>query len=149
VRTSGDPRDAMAAFRAVVSQVLPREPLRQVARLDDLVAAQTAERRLNMLMFGLFGLLGLVIAAVGLFGVMAYLVAQQTRDIGIRMALGATRASVVGRVAGHAGALVVAGLVAGGTAAWWFSNLASGFLFGIEPSDARAYGVAMLTLLAA
>ena len=81
-----------------------RQPLRQIARLDDLVAAQTAERRLNMLMFSLFGLLGLVISAVGLFGVIAYLVSQQTRDIGIRMALGATRSRVVAGVFGHAGA---------------------------------------------
>jgi predicted permease len=74
LRTSGDPNDALSSLRAIVSQVLPREPLRYIARMDDLVAAQTAERRLNMLMFGLFGVLGLVIAAVGLFGVLAYLV---------------------------------------------------------------------------
>src|SRR5262249_51354044 len=67
VRTAGDPNDALPALRAVVAQVLPQEPLRNIARMDDLVAAQTAERRLNMLMFGLFGVLGLVIAAVGLF----------------------------------------------------------------------------------
>jgi putative ABC transport system permease protein len=149
LRTSGDPNDALASLRAIVLQVLPREPLRSIARMDDLVAAQTAERRLNMLMFGLFGVLGLVIAAVGLFGVLAYLVSQQTRDIGIRMALGATRARVVAGVVGHAGGLVVAGLVAGALTSWWLSNLASRFLFGVDPRDARAYGVAMATLLAA
>jgi ABC-type antimicrobial peptide transport system permease subunit len=132
-----------------VSQVLPQEPLRQIARLDDLIAAQTAERRLNMLMFGLFGVLGLTIAAVGLFGVLAYLVSQQTRDIGIRIALGATRARVVTGVVSHAGALVAAGLVVGGFTAWSLSNLARGFLFGLDPTDARAYGVATITLIAA
>jgi predicted permease len=149
LRTSGDPNDALPGLRAIVAQVLPMEPLRQIARLDDLVAAQTAERRLNMLMFSLFGLLGLVISAVGLFGVIAYLVSQQTRDIGIRMALGATRSRVVAGVLGHAGGLVLSGLVAGGLAAWSLSNVAGAFLFGLDPRDARAYAVAMVTLLAA
>ena len=149
LRTSGDPNDALPGLRAIVAQVLPQEPLRQIARLDDLVAAQTAERRLNMLMFSLFGLLGLVISAVGLFGVIAYLVSQQTRDIGIRMALGATRSRVVAGVLGHAGALVGTGLALGGFVAWAMSHLAGRFLFGLDPRDPRAYGVAMATLLAA
>jgi putative ABC transport system permease protein len=102
-----------------------------------------------MLMFSLFGVLGLAIAAVGLFGVMAYLVSQQTRDIGIRMALGATRSRVVAEVFRYVGWLVGAGLIVGGFAAWSLSNLAGGFLFGVDPRDARAYGVAMITLLAA
>src|SRR4029453_981902 len=100
-------------------------------------------------MFGLFGLLGLTIAAVGLFGVLAYLVSQQTREIGIRMALGATRARVIADVVGHAGWLVTSGLAVGGLAAWSLSNLAGRFLFGLDPRDARAYGVAMATLVAA
>jgi len=149
LRTTGDPNEALPALRAVIAQVLPQEPVRQIARLDDLIAAQTAERRLNMLMFALFGVLGLVIAAVGLFGVLAYLVSQQTRDIGIRMALGATRARVVAGVVGHAGSLVAAGLAAGGLAAWSLSNLAGRFLFGLDPRDVRAYGVAMATLIVA
>jgi putative ABC transport system permease protein len=149
LHTSGDPNNALPALRAVVAQVLPGVPLRQIARLEDLMAAQTAERRLSMLMFGLFGLLGLVISAVGIFGVIAYLVSQQTRDIGIRMALGATRSRVVAGVLGHAGGLVVSGLVVGGLAAWSLSNLAGRFLFGLDPRDARAYAVAMITLLAA
>ena len=149
LHTSGDPNDALPALRTVVAQVLPQEPLRQIARLDNLVAAQTAERRLNMLMFSLFGVLGLAIAAVGLFGVLAYLVSQQTRDIGIRMALGATRARVIADVVGHAGWLVTGGLAVGGLAAWSLSNLAGRFLFGLDPRDPRAYGVAMATLVAA
>jgi putative ABC transport system permease protein len=149
LHTTGDPNDALPALRTVVAQVLPQQPLRQIARLDDLVAAQTAERRLNMLMFSLFGILGLAIAAVGLFGVLAYLVSQQTREIGIRMALGATRSRVVAGVFGHVGALVASGLIVGGLGAWSLSNLAGGFLFGLDPHDARAYAVAMITLVLA
>ena len=149
LHTSGNANDALPALRAVVAQVLPQVPLRNVARLEDLLAAQTAERRLSMLMFGLFGLLGLVISAVGIFGVIAYLVSQQTRDIGIRMALGATRSRVVAGVFGHVGRLVAAGLVVGGLVAWSLSNAAGRFLFGLDPRDPRAYAVAMITLLAA
>ena len=100
-------------------------------------------------MFSLFGLLGLVIAAVGIFSVIAYLVSQQTRDIGIRMALGATRSRVVAAVFGQVARLVVAGLVVGGFVAWSLSKTAERFLFGLAPHDVRAYAVAMVTLLAA
>jgi putative ABC transport system permease protein len=133
----------------VVAQVLPGVPLRQVARLEDLQAAQTAERRLNMLMFSLFAVLGLTIAAVGLFGMLAYLVSQQTREIGIRMALGATRSRVVAGVFGHVGRLVAAGLFMGGLVAWSLSNAAGRFLFGLDPRDPRAYAVSMITLVVA
>ena len=149
LHTRGNANDALPALRAVVAQVLPQVPLRNVARLEDLLAAQTAERRLSMLMFGLFGLLGLVISAVGIFGVIAYLVSQQARDIGIRMALGATRSRVVAGVFGHVGLLVAGGLVVGGFVAWSLSNAAGRFLFGLDPRDPRAYAVATITLVAA
>jgi predicted permease len=149
LHTSGNANDALPSLRAVVGQVLPQVPLRNVARLEDLLAAQTAERRLSMLMFSLFGLLGLVISAVGIFGVIAYLVSQQAREIGIRMALGATRSRVVAAVFGQVGRLVSVWLIIGGLVAWSLSNAAGRFLFGLDPRDARAYAVAMITLLAA
>jgi ABC-type antimicrobial peptide transport system permease subunit len=102
-----------------------------------------------MLMFSLFGLLGLVIAAVGIFSVIAYLVSQQTRDIGIRMALGATRSRVVAAVFGQVGRLAGVGLVVGGFVAWSLSKSTDRFLFGIDHGDVRAYAIAMVALLAA
>ncbi len=149
VRTNGDPNSVVPSLRSIVAEILPGEPLRASARLDDQIAAQTAERRLNMLMFSLFGLLGLVISAVGLFGVLAYLVTQQTRDIGVRLALGAVPSRIVASVLGYAIALVGAGLVAGGLAAWSLSNVARRFLFGLDPADYRLYALAMVTLLMA
>jgi ABC-type antimicrobial peptide transport system permease subunit len=86
---------------------------------------------------------------VGIFGVIAYLVSQQTREIGIRMALGATRGRVMAGVVGQVGQLVSTGLIAGGLVAWSLSNAAGRFLFGIDHGDVRAYAIAMVTLLAA
>jgi putative ABC transport system permease protein len=102
-----------------------------------------------MVMFGLFGLLGLVIAAVGVFGVLAYLVSRQTRDMGIRMALGATRSRVAAGVLADGGRLVLAGLIVGSIAAWSLGNLAGQFLFGLDSRDPRAYAVATIAVIAA
>jgi ABC-type antimicrobial peptide transport system permease subunit len=99
-----------------------------------------------MLLLGLFGLLGLVISAVGIYGVMAYLVAQRTREIGVRMALGATRMNVVRMVLVNAAAMVAAGLVIGGVGAWYVSAAAKTFLFQLESNDPRAFVAAVVSL---
>jgi putative ABC transport system permease protein len=99
-----------------------------------------------MLLLGLFGLLGLVISAIGIYGVMAYLVSQREREIGVRMALGATRANVMRMVLLNAGVLVLSGLIFGGVGAWYLSAAARTFLFGIEASDPRAFAAAFLLL---
>jgi len=102
-----------------------------------------------MLMLGLFGLLGLVISAVGVYGVMAYVVSQRTQEIGIRMALGATRSKVVAMVLSNACVLVVAGLIIGSVGAWYLSALAKAFLFDLEANDPRAFVVALVAVSAA
>src|SRR5439155_24559804 len=89
---------------------------------------------------------GLVIAAVGVYGVMAYVVSQRTREIGVRMALGATRANVVRMVLLNAGALVASGLVIGGVAAWYLSAASKAFLFRLEPTDPRGFAAAVVAL---
>jgi ABC-type antimicrobial peptide transport system permease subunit len=102
-----------------------------------------------MLLLGLFGLLGLVISAVGIYGVMAYVVSQRTREIGVRMALGATRGSVVRMVIGNATLLVAIGLVIGGVGAWYLSAAAKTFLFRVEATDPRAFAAAIVSLAVA
>ena len=146
IRTSGDPYRVLPAVKAAVLSVLPDVPVRYVATVEELIARQTAQRRLSMLMLGLFGLLGLVISAVGVYGVMAYVVSQRTQEIGIRMALGATRSNVVGMVLTNASILVVVGLIIGSVGAWYLSALAKTFLFDLEANDPRAFIVALVAL---
>ena len=146
VRTSDDPYQVLPAVKAAVLAVLPDVPLRNVRTMEEIFARRVAQRRLNMLLLGLFGVLGLVISAVGIYGVMAYVVAQRTREIGVRMALGATRSNVVGMVLRNAGLLVVLGLVIGAVGAWSVSAAAKSFLFRLDPSDPRAFVAAVASL---
>ena len=105
-----------------------------------------AQRRFNMTVLALFGVLGLVIAAVGIYGVMAYVVAQRTSEIGVRMALGATRGHVIGMVLRRSGVMMLVGLVLGGVVAWYASAGVKTFLFETEPNDVRIMAAALLTL---
>jgi putative ABC transport system permease protein len=149
IRTSGDPYSVLQAVRAAVLSVMPDVPLRNVRSMDEVIARQVAQRRFNMLMIGLFGVLGLVISGVGIYGVMAYLVAQREREIGVRMALGASRGAVVGMVLRTAGVLVSIGLVIGGLAAWSLGGTAKAFLFRMNVTDPRVYATAIGALVVA
>jgi putative ABC transport system permease protein len=149
IRTSGNPDDVLPDVRAVVSAVLPHDPLRYIASMEELIARQTATRRLNMVMLSLFGALGLAISTIGVFGVLAHLVTQRTREIGVRMALGATRGQIIQMVLRNAMALVLAGIVVGGAAGWYLSTVAKQFLFGLDPHDARPFVLSAIALVVA
>jgi len=149
IHTSGNPYAVLPQVKTVVLNTLPDVPLRNVRTMEEVLAGRVAQRRLNMLLLGLFGLLGLVISAVGIYGVMAYVVAQRTREIGVRMALGATRAAVIRMVLTNACALVAAGLAIGGIGAWYLSSAAKSFLFHLEPNDPRAFAAALALLAGA
>ena len=149
VRTSQDPYSALPAVRAAVRDAMPDVPLRNVRTMDELVGRRVAQRRLNMLLLGLFGVLGLVISAVGIYGVMAYVVAQRTREIGVRMALGASRTAVVRSVLVRASVLMAIGLAIGGSVAWYASSAAKSFLFRMDVTDPRAFAAAIGVLAAA
>jgi predicted lysophospholipase L1 biosynthesis ABC-type transport system permease subunit len=146
IRTIGDPYDVLPQVKAAVFAVMPDVPLRNIRTMEELMAAQLAQRKVSMLLLGLFGLLGLAISAVGIYGVVAYLVSQRAREIGIRMALGATRAHVMRMMLVNASVLVMSGLILGAVAAWYLSAAARAFLFSIEATDPRAFAGAFLLL---
>jgi putative ABC transport system permease protein len=149
IQTTGNPNDVLPAVRTVVSAVLPHDPLRYVASMDELIARQTATRRLNMVMLSLFGALGLALSAIGVFGVMAHLVTLRTREIGVRVALGATRVQIIRMVLQNAVALVLAGVAIGGAAGWYLTAIAKPFLFGLDAHDPRPFVLSAAALLLA
>jgi putative ABC transport system permease protein len=146
IRTTGNPTDVLPAVKATVRAVLPDIPLRDIRTMASILDQRLAQRRFNMLLLGLFGLLGLVIAAVGIYGMLAYVVAQRTREIGVRMALGATRGAITRMILGSAARLVALGLLVGGVAAYYLSTAAERFLFRVDANDPRALVVAMVLL---
>jgi putative ABC transport system permease protein len=133
--------------RSAIWSINPEQRLRPDAlSMEVYYDRLIAQRRFSMALLALFGMLGLVIAAAGIYGVMAYLVSQRTTEFGVRMALGATRATLVGMVVRQAGALVVAGLAIGGAIAWSFSGVVSSFLFQLEGADPRVFATAIVVL---
>jgi predicted permease len=105
-----------------------------------------AQRRFNMLLLALFGVLGLSIASVGIYGVMGYVVSQRTQEIGIRMAFGALPSTILRSVLGSALLTMMVGIAIGLIGAWVLSGLVSGFLFEVQPHDPRVYAGALLVL---
>ncbi|MEO7274598.1 MAG: ABC transporter permease [Vicinamibacterales bacterium] len=147
MRTAGNPLDVLPAVKAAIWRVNPEQRLTgDTVTLEAYLDRLIAQRRFNMALLSLFGVLGLVISAVGIYGVMAYLVAQRTQEIGVRMALGATRAIVVAMVLKRAGGLMLLGLIVGGAAAYALSASARTFLFEIEPTNLPVFITAIATL---
>ncbi|HET7221487.1 MAG TPA: ABC transporter permease [Vicinamibacterales bacterium] len=152
MRTAGDPLKVLPAAKAAIWSVNREQRLSaDTVTLDAYMGRLVSQRRFNMAMIGLFGALGLVIAAVGVYGVMTYLVAQRTNEIGVRMALGATRGNVVSMILKRAALLLVAGLAIGTAVAYPLSSAlqVQRFLFQVEPTDVAIYTLAAATLAVA
>jgi predicted permease len=144
LKTSGDPKRLGSALAAQVRAVDPDLPTFGAKTMEDMVATATASRRFSTQLLAAFAILALALAAVGIYGVMAFVVGQRTREIGIRIALGAHPGSVVRLVLRQALALAACGVAAGAVAALLATRVLSGLLFQVRASDPLTY-----TLIAA
>jgi putative ABC transport system permease protein len=146
LRARIDPASMTSAVRTAIRAVDPEVPVYGVRLLDEIVADNTAPRRLAALMLGLFAVVALILAAVGLYGVMSYSVTQRTHEIGIRMALGAQRRDVVRLVVGQGLALAVIGVAVGLAAAFALTRFISTLLFRVNATDPVTFGAISLLL---
>ena len=146
VRTSLDPAAATSALREQVFALDPNLPLYNVATMDQLISNSVAQPRLNLSVLAGFAGLALLLAAVGVYGVMAYAVSQRTQEFGIRMALGASSHEVLRQVLLEGGRLAALGLALGIIAALFLTRLMSGLLFDVKPNDPLTLGLAAVLL---
>jgi ABC-type antimicrobial peptide transport system permease subunit len=150
VRTAGDPLGIVPSLRREVAALDRNLPVAEVRTLEDVVAAGLAARRLAMALFGVFSGLSLVLAALGLYAVISYMVVQRRQEIGIRMALGARTEQVVRSVLSQGLALIAAGVIVGAVAALWLGRFLAGLIFGVGTTDPATFaGVALLLVMAA
>ena len=148
VRASGDPHRARARDAGSAATLDATLPLSEVRTLEDVMAEGLAERRLATSLFGVFSLVSLALAAIGLYAVISYTVLQRRQEIGIRMALGARGRQVIRTVLGQGLGLIGAGVVLGALAALSLGRFLSALLFGVDAADPVTFGAVALLLVA-
>jgi len=151
IKTSGDPRRFLPAIRKQVSDLDPSLPIAQVRLMDDVIDAANARPRFLTVLLSLFSFIALALAAVGIYGVMAFLVAQRTREFGIRMAIGAAPARVLHLVLGQGVRLGLIGVAAGACGAFMLTRFMRQLLFDVQSFDPLTFvaTAALLTLVIA
>jgi predicted permease len=150
LRTEGDPTAIMIDVRRAVAELDSREVVYNVQTMNEVVSNSFAARRLSMILLGVFATLALVLACVGIYGVISYLVGQRTHEIGVRMALGAQPSDVLRLVIGHGSKMALAGVAMGVGAALGVTRLMANQLFGVSTHDPLTFaGVAALLMLVA
>jgi putative ABC transport system permease protein len=148
IRTAGDPAAFATTLRHEVQALDKDQPIYNVRTMDDVVANSLGTRRVSMQLFTVFAIAALLLAAVGIYGVMAYSVVQRTQEIGIRMALGAQRSDVLRLVVRQGMTLAAIGVVVGLVGALGLTRVISNLLFGVGASDPTTFIVISLLLIA-
>jgi putative ABC transport system permease protein len=147
VKTDGDPNALIGTVRQIVRDLDNRLPAYSMTPLGEVISESVAQQRFSMLLIALFGLVALFLAAVGLYGVVAYTVSLRTREIGLRMAIGAMPSDVMKMILGGGMKLAALGVVLGVAAALALSELVEAMLFEVEPSDPFSYAATAVILL--
>jgi putative ABC transport system permease protein len=148
LRTNGRPHDAIADVRAVLRRLDPNMPMSDVATMEQIVADSVEPRRFSLMLLAAFAGAALLLAAVGIYGVLSYTVGQRTKEIGVRMAMGARRAHVLRLVVGEGAALVGIGLAIGGALTLAATNTVRGLLYDVQPYDPATLAAVGAGLLA-
>ena len=147
VKANADPTDLTAAVRREVQSVDPNQPVYNVRTMQEVIDLSISNSRLNMTLLSVFAGLATLLAVVGIYSVMSYLVTQHTREIGIRMALGAKPASILRHVIGQGLWLTLVGIGIGALAAFGLTRLMSSLLYGVEGTDPATYVLVSALLL--
>jgi predicted permease len=149
LRTMGDPMALAPALRQKVTELEPQAPVSNIRTVEDEIGRSVLRERLLATITALFGGLALALAAIGLYGVLSYGVVQRTREMGIRIAIGATRERILWLVLREAGWVLGCGIAAGLGSAWILGRIVSSLLFGIAPTDPASTAIAVAVLTAA
>jgi putative ABC transport system permease protein len=148
-RAEREPAALAATMQNVIWSVDPEQPIYQLSTMDQLLARAVFLPRLSTTLLALFALAALLLAALGIYGVLSYSVSQRTREIGLRMALGADSGRTVGLVVRNSLGLLIVGGVCGLAAAVLLARSMQGILYGIGPFDLPSFGLAALALIVA
>jgi putative ABC transport system permease protein len=148
VRTHADPHKATSAVSAAVHQVGPDIPVVNVLSMEDVIAQSMSPQRFNLFLLASFAALALLLAAVGIYGVLSYTVRRRVREIGIRMALGASHSDVLKMVVSDGMKPILAGVAVGLAASLALSRLVASLVFGVHPTDPLTFAVVVLILIA-
>jgi len=147
VRTNADPAAIMGQVRAAIKELDPREVIYNVQTMEDLWSSSMAARTFSMILLAIFAGLALAVACVGLYGVISYFVSQRTREIGVRMALGAERRDILNLVLSHGAKMTLIGAVVGITASLALTRLMASELFGVSSYDPLTFASVVLLLM--
>jgi putative ABC transport system permease protein len=146
VKAAGDPNQLIAAVRQKVREIDPDQPIYAIRSMDDIRAESVAPERLNLTLLSIFAGIALVLAIVGIYGVMSYSVTQRTHEIGIRMAIGAQPRDVFRMIIRQGMMLALIGVGAGLVGAFLLTRLMASLLFGVEPTDPATFAAIALLL---
>jgi ABC-type antimicrobial peptide transport system permease subunit len=148
VRSEGDPQMLANDLRAAIHQVNPNQPVVKVRTMEESLAASIAQPRFRTVLLAVFALVALLIAAVGIYGVMAYATTQRTRELGIRLALGSSTEGIFQLVLGDGMRLTMAGIVIGAVGALILGRYVKSLLFSVSTADALTVAISIAVVLA-
>jgi ABC-type antimicrobial peptide transport system permease subunit len=136
------------ALRRIIAKVDPEQPVSQVRTMPEIVAGDSASRAVQLRVLGAFAFVAILLAGIGLHGLLSFTVSSRSQEFGVRMALGAQRSNILGMVFRHGGVLAGAGVAAGVVLAYWSGRAMSALLVGLDPADFPTFLAVVVLCLA-